>query len=312
MVPCLFSSSLSAGEKDGKTALATKKQELHNLFDQITNLKGHAATIDWGDGVPSPSLTVTIDWGDGTPSSSLAVTNVVARVRWCEDVARHALPNVAAPVGSKPVAGQEVRKYLDQTTPNVTAQAGSKAVADNESPRPQDRTPDELQKIQKANKLIAEYNAKRDAYALEKPNGNYFASLPRLEVDPIELKTNTATVAPDSIGIGQIGRGGLKYAVWVYKSDEGGQWVKQPERTFNTDDPQAAADYVDQVSAVQGWKATSNAPEGMYVHRKLPGRMKSGQIQVQSTPKSSAPKGSDKESLDPNSGAPSGRRISRP
>ena len=40
--------------------------------------------------------------------------------------------------------------------------------------------------------LVAEYNSKRDAYALEKPSGNYFASLPRLEVDPIELKTNTA------------------------------------------------------------------------------------------------------------------------
>ena len=65
--------------------------------------------------------------------------------------------------------------------------------------------------------------------------------------------------------------------VWVYKS-EGGQWVKQPERTLNTDDDKAATDYVDQVNAMQGWTATTNAPEDLYMHRKLPGRMKSGQL----------------------------------
>ena len=64
-----------------------------------------------------------------------------------------------------------------------------------------------LDHIQKANKLVAEYNSKRKAYALDKPNGNYFASLLCLEIDPIELKTNTAAASGEGIGIGQIGRG---------------------------------------------------------------------------------------------------------
>lgn len=56
------------------------------------------------------------------------------------------------------------------------------------------------------------------------------------------------------------GTGEGKYAVWVYKS-EGGQWVKQPERTWNTDDAKAATNYVDQVKAVAGWTATTNAAD---------------------------------------------------
>jgi len=223
----------------------------------------------------------------------------------------HAPPKSTAQVGSAPGAGHDVSKYIDQTTPNLTAQVGS---APGEGHNVVKLAPDD---IQKANKLIAEYNSKRDAYALEKPSGNYFASLPRLEIDPIELKTNSlsdqqvpskrdaAAAGGEGIGIGQIGRGGVgKYVVWVYKS-EGGQWVKQPERTLNTDDAKAATDYVDQVSAVQGWMATTNVPEDLYMHRKLPGRMKSGQITI-------TRKSGDKESLDPNTGANSGRGMARP
>jgi hypothetical protein len=254
-----------------RNAFEKKKQELKDIVDRIAKLRGHATSIDWGD---------------GTPRSSLTVTNVVARVRWCEDVARPTPPTTTAEVGSDSGAEHHIRKVIDATTPNLTAQAATVPVAEQgDIRRPQQPSPDE---IQKANKLVAEYNSKREAYALEKPNGNYFASLPRFAVDPIELKTNSlldqqvpskrdaAAAGGESIGIGQIGRGG-KYVVWVYKS-EGGQWVKQPERTLNTDDAKAATDYVDQVSAVQGWMATTNVPEDLYMHRKLPGRMKSGQL----------------------------------
>jgi len=51
-----------------------------------------------------------------------------------------------------------------------------------------------------------------------------------------------------------------KYAVWVYMKVSG-QWVKQPERTFQTDSTQAANDYVAQVRATKAWTATTNAPE---------------------------------------------------
>ena len=291
IVFCFFSPSLFAGDvrvtvrKAGggqiqktdspatvtNNAFEKKKQELKDIVDQIAKLRGHAASIDWGDGTPPPSLTVTIDWGDGTPPSSLTVTNVVARL------------------GSDPDARHHIRKYLDQTTPNLAAPVAEQGdirrpqqpspdeirktdkpatsvgkIYENESPRPQDRR-DLMDEIQKAKKLVADYNSKRDAYALEKPSGSYFAALPRLEVDPIELKTNTAAA------------GAKQYVVWVYKS-EGGQWVKQPDRTLNTDDAKAATDYVDQINAMQGWTATTNVPEDLYMHRKLPGKMKSGQL----------------------------------
>jgi hypothetical protein len=50
-----------------------------------------------------------------------------------------------------------------------------------------------------------------------------------------------------------------KYAVWVYKMVRG-NWVKQPERTLDTDEAKQALDYVAQVKAVKGWTATTNAP----------------------------------------------------
>lgn len=53
---------------------------------------------------------------------------------------------------------------------------------------------------------------------------------------------------------------GSKHTVWVYKS-EGGRWVKQAERTLNTDDTEAARKYVAQVKAVKGWTATTDLPE---------------------------------------------------
>ena len=243
---------------DAKSAFVKKKQELKAILDQIATL-GRCASIDWGDGTPPPSLTVTIDWGDGVPPSSLTVTSVVARVRPGAGVALN------APV---PGAAHEAGKYLDQTTPNLTAQAAVAPVAgQGDIRRPQQPGPDE---IQRANKLVAEYNAKRDAYALEKPNGSYFAALPRLEAEPIELKTKAAAGGGEGVGSG-------KYAVLVYKS-EGGQWAKQPERTLNTDDAQAATDYAVQVNAVQGWMATTNVPEDVTLRKKLPGKMQSGQL----------------------------------
>jgi hypothetical protein len=50
-----------------------------------------------------------------------------------------------------------------------------------------------------------------------------------------------------------------KYEVWVFKMDRG-KWVKQPERTLDTDDAKQALDYVEQVKRFKGWTATSNAP----------------------------------------------------
>ena len=48
-----------------------------------------------------------------------------------------------------------------------------------------------------------------------------------------------------------------KYAVWVYKLVDG-QWVRQDDRTFNTDDAQNANDYAASVNRVNGWMAKSN------------------------------------------------------
>ncbi len=48
-----------------------------------------------------------------------------------------------------------------------------------------------------------------------------------------------------------------KYAVWVYKLVNG-QWVKQDDRTFNTDDAQKANDYAASVNRVNGWSAKTN------------------------------------------------------
>jgi hypothetical protein len=56
------------------------------------------------------------------------------------------------------------------------------------------------------------------------------------------------------------GVGEGKYVVWVYKMEDE-QWVRQPERTLNTDDAKKANEYVDQVKAVEGWTASTNAPE---------------------------------------------------
>ena len=65
--------------KTPKTYSRRRNRNSRDIVDRIAKLRSHAATIDWGDGTPPPSLTVTIDWGDGTPPSSLTVTNVVAR-----------------------------------------------------------------------------------------------------------------------------------------------------------------------------------------------------------------------------------------
>jgi hypothetical protein len=48
-----------------------------------------------------------------------------------------------------------------------------------------------------------------------------------------------------------------KFVVWVFKW-EGGEWIKQAERTLNTDNEEQAREYVADVNAVSGWTATSN------------------------------------------------------
>jgi hypothetical protein len=51
-----------------------------------------------------------------------------------------------------------------------------------------------------------------------------------------------------------------KFTVWVFK-DSGGVWVQDSGRTFNTDDVDAANDYMRKVKAIAGWMAASNVPE---------------------------------------------------
>ena len=48
-----------------------------------------------------------------------------------------------------------------------------------------------------------------------------------------------------------------KFVVWVFKWD-GGEWIKQVDRTLNTDKEEQARKYVADVNAVSGWTATSN------------------------------------------------------
>ena len=48
-----------------------------------------------------------------------------------------------------------------------------------------------------------------------------------------------------------------KYAVWVYKLVDG-QWVRQDDRTYNTDDVQKANDFAASVNRVSGWTAKTN------------------------------------------------------
>jgi subtilisin family serine protease len=48
-----------------------------------------------------------------------------------------------------------------------------------------------------------------------------------------------------------------RYAVWVYKQVNG-QWVRQDDRNYNTDDAQKATDYAASVNRVKGWMAKTN------------------------------------------------------
>lgn len=50
-----------------------------------------------------------------------------------------------------------------------------------------------------------------------------------------------------------------KFTVWVYKL-EGGAWVRQSDRTLETNDEEQARRYVDSVKSVSGWTATWNLP----------------------------------------------------
>jgi hypothetical protein len=50
-----------------------------------------------------------------------------------------------------------------------------------------------------------------------------------------------------------------KFTVWVFRSVNG-DWEKQEGRTLVTDDAAVARKYVERVSSVDGWTATSNLP----------------------------------------------------
>jgi hypothetical protein len=50
-----------------------------------------------------------------------------------------------------------------------------------------------------------------------------------------------------------------KYTVEVYKR-VGDEWLKQEDRTMNTDDEDKGRSYLDSVNGYSGWKATSNLP----------------------------------------------------
>ncbi len=51
----------------------------------------------------------------------------------------------------------------------------------------------------------------------------------------------------------------VSFAVWAFKLTDG-KWLKSDQYSWSTPDPVAAVQYAQQVSAVAGWRATSNAP----------------------------------------------------
>jgi len=72
---------------------------------------------------------------------------------------------------------------------------------------------------------------------------------------PVLLVTELASSV---MSAGQSHSGG-KITVWVFRNVNGG-WEKQEGRTLVTDDAAVARKYVENVSAVDGWTATSNLP----------------------------------------------------
>jgi hypothetical protein len=110
-----------------------------------------------------------------------------------------------------------------------------------------------------ANKLIDSFNRTRAEFsrASQEAAGSsllpgftsVLSQYPQLaRVTPQDLKGKLEAAAPTG-----------KYQVWVFKN-EGGRWVKQEDRTLDTNDDKQARKYVADVKAVQGWTATSNLP----------------------------------------------------
>jgi hypothetical protein len=106
--------------------------------------------------------------------------------------------------------------------------------------------------FQEINRLIDSYNRANNGLSGSParpgvPAGNL---LPRIApLKPEELRGKLSPDGPEA-----------KYTVWVFKA-EAGQWVKHEDRTFSTDDAEAARGYMNQVKRVPGWTATSNLPK---------------------------------------------------
>lgn len=101
------------------------------------------------------------------------------------------------------------------------------------------------------NNLIDSFNRSRNDLS-EKAGGDagpvlsQYPAIPA--VTPGELRGTLATGASQG-----------KYTVFVYKQVNG-QWVKQEDRTWGTDDATRAERYVEEIKSVPGWTATSNLP----------------------------------------------------
>ena len=82
---------------------------------------------------------------------------------------------------------------------------------------------------------------------------------PHLTLLAVVLPLLLVTVLSYSPGNAAQDRPAGKFTVWVFQNVNG-NWEKQDSRTFVTDDAAAARKYVEQVSASDGWAATSNVP----------------------------------------------------
>ena len=102
----------------------------------------------------------------------------------------------------------------------------------------------------RVNKLVDEYNSKKDDYA-QGPYGGYFESLPQLShvLPPGTAATGTAGASSDQ----------YIYDVWVFKY-EGGQWAKQPDYGGHDLDAKTAAQIANTWRSLRGWTSTTNAP----------------------------------------------------
>ncbi len=122
--------------------------------------------------------------------------------------------------------------------------------------------------FQRVNNLIGEFNRDAAGYNRQAAEAGMNAMPTIAAVKAGELR---GRLADDE----KAGKG--KYAVWVYKLQDG-QWVKQPDRTYDTDDAESASNYVAQVKAVDGWTATSNLPNTTPDRPSLAGRSAKGKL----------------------------------